>query len=249
MKGIQGLWAVVVLLVLTGCAATGVKFSDAKSAIPSVSSGKGRIYFYRANSIIGAAVQPEIKLGQSVVGKSVPGGFFFVDRNPGRYDVATATETENKVSVALAAGETKYVRTSVSMGFMVGRVKPELVLPEHAQQEIVNLAYTGTELPAAASGQKAVSNSSQEKNANATAPADSASASEGDEEVVIQTVEFRPGVSSATVERLAKRFGCEGDKGAGLLTDKGPVEVYRMRCNNGTTFMAQCELRQCRPMR
>jgi hypothetical protein len=67
--------------------------------------------------------------------------------------------------------------------------------------------------------------------------------------VEVQKVEFRPGVSSATVERLARRFGCTGSTGAGLVTDKGPVEVYRMKCDDGTTFMAQCELRQCRPMR
>jgi hypothetical protein len=67
--------------------------------------------------------------------------------------------------------------------------------------------------------------------------------------VEVQKVEFHPGVSSATVERLARRFGCTGSSGAGLVTEKGPVEVYRMSCDNGTTFMAQCELRQCRPMR
>lgn len=67
--------------------------------------------------------------------------------------------------------------------------------------------------------------------------------------VIVQKVEFRSGISSATVERLAKRFGCSGGAGAGLVTQKGPVEVYRMRCDNGTTFVAQCELRQCRPMR
>jgi hypothetical protein len=67
--------------------------------------------------------------------------------------------------------------------------------------------------------------------------------------VVIQKIEFRSGVSSAAVEHLAKRFGCTGGAGAGLITEKGPVEVYRMRCDDGTTFMARCELRQCRPMR
>lgn len=72
---------------------------------------------------------------------------------------------------------------------------------------------------------------------------------DGAGDVTLQTVDFRPGMSSTTVERLAKRFGCEGSTGAGLITDKGPVEIYRMKCDNGTTFMAQCELRQCRPMR
>lgn len=67
--------------------------------------------------------------------------------------------------------------------------------------------------------------------------------------VEVHKVEFRPGISSASVERLARRFACTGGTGAGLITEKGPVEVYRMQCDNGTTFLAQCELRQCRPMR
>jgi hypothetical protein len=64
----------------------------------------------------------------------------------------------------------------------------------------------------------------------------------------IERVPFRAGVSSATVERLAKEQACSGGPGAGLVTDPGPVEVYRMRCDNGKVFMARCELRQCRRM-
>jgi hypothetical protein len=70
------------------------------------------------------------------------------------------------------------------------------------------------------------------------------------EDVVVQKVAFRPGVSSATVEHLAKRFSCTTNgMGAGLIVEKGPVEMYRMQCDNGTTFIAMCEFRQCRPMR
>lgn len=80
-------------------------------------------------------------------------------------------------------------------------------------------------------------------------PANALIVQDADGSVVVQQVEFQSGVSSATVERLARRFGCIGNNGAGLVTEKGPVEIYRMRCENGTTFMAQCELRQCRPLR
>jgi hypothetical protein len=73
--------------------------------------------------------------------------------------------------------------------------------------------------------------------------------SDAEGKMTVQKVEFRSGVSSATVERLGQRFGCTGRAGAGLVTEKGPVEVYRLQCDNGTTFMAQCELRQCRPLR
>jgi hypothetical protein len=67
--------------------------------------------------------------------------------------------------------------------------------------------------------------------------------------VPIERVEFRSGVSSATVERLAKDAGCEGGIGAGLVTEPGPVEMYRMVCGNGKVFMARCEMRQCAPVR
>ncbi|MCA1245366.1 hypothetical protein [Massilia sp. MS-15] len=65
----------------------------------------------------------------------------------------------------------------------------------------------------------------------------------------IERVPFRLGVSSATVEKLAKQQGCTSGQGAGLVTAAGPVEVYRMRCEEGAmrgkVFMARCELRQC----
>ncbi len=68
----------------------------------------------------------------------------------------------------------------------------------------------------------------------------------------VETIPFRTGVSSATVEKMAKQQGCTGGQGAGLITEPGPVEVYRMRCEDGQmrgkVFMARCELRQCRQM-
>jgi hypothetical protein len=66
--------------------------------------------------------------------------------------------------------------------------------------------------------------------------------------VPIERVEFKPGVSSVTVEKMGRQAGCQGGMGAGLMTPPGPVEVYRMRCDGGKVFMARCELRQCRTM-
>ena len=63
---------------------------------------------------------------------------------------------------------------------------------------------------------------------------------------VIETVPFRPGISSVTVEKMAEAQGCVGGQGAGLMTPQGPVEVYRMICDSRQVFMARCELRQCR---
>ena len=63
----------------------------------------------------------------------------------------------------------------------------------------------------------------------------------------IERVPYRVGVSSATVEQLARQHACTG-QGAGLVTAPGPVEVYRLQCADGKVFMARCELRQCRKM-
>ena len=64
----------------------------------------------------------------------------------------------------------------------------------------------------------------------------------------VERVPFRIGVSSATVENLAKLSNCRGSQGAGLMTPPGPVEVYRLICDDGSVFMAKCELRQCKRM-
>ena len=63
----------------------------------------------------------------------------------------------------------------------------------------------------------------------------------------IERVPYRVGVSSVTVEQLARRHACMG-QGASLVTEPGPVEVYRLQCADGKVFMARCELRQCRRM-
>ena len=52
-----------------------------------------------------------------------------------------------------------------------------------------------------------------------------------------------------TVEKLALQYGCSASKGAARITDKGPVEVYRMVCDDERILLVKCELRQCKAMR
>lgn len=74
-------------------------------------------------------------------------------------------------------------------------------------------------------------------------------ADEQQREPEIQKIPFRLGRSSYTVGELAKKNGCAGMASAALVTEQGPVEVYRMRCAGGQTFLARCEVRQCAPLR
>lgn len=128
------------LVTLAGCA-SGPSYKEMASSIPVLSSQNGRVYFFRSSSPLGAALQPDIKLNGEKVGESKPGGFFYVDKPAGRYTVSTATETEKTLSLALDAGETKYVRTSPSLGLLVGRVVPTLEDAGAAQKEIEGLSY------------------------------------------------------------------------------------------------------------
>ncbi|MGG1946740.1 DUF2846 domain-containing protein [Trinickia sp. NRRL B-1857] len=138
-----------VALVATGCA-SGPQYKDVASAIPTLAADHGRIYFYRSDSLGGGMIQPEIKLNDKVVGRSVPGGFFFLDEEPGDYTVSTSTEVTREVKFALHAGDTKYVQTSVSMGLLVGHVTPTLEDAETAEPEVETLKYTGTPMSTAA---------------------------------------------------------------------------------------------------
>lgn len=135
--------AATAVALVSGCA-TGIKHEQMASSMPSLKQGQGRIYFFRSASMVGAALQPEIRLNGEVVGQSKPGGFFFVDRAAGNYVASASTETEKTVSFTLQGGETKYIRSSVSFGVLVGRVVLEPETPEKAKAELGSLSFTGS---------------------------------------------------------------------------------------------------------
>lgn len=130
------------LVLLTGCATKGPTYTELAPSIDPPSENDGRIYFYRT-TILGAALQPEIMVNNSGVGKSIAQGFFYIDREPGKYEIKTTTEVERTLSLLLEDGETRYVKFSVSMGFLMGHVYPELVSNEEGKEEIKNCKYTG----------------------------------------------------------------------------------------------------------
>jgi Protein of unknown function (DUF2846) len=137
---------VLILLVVSlsfwGCATTGPKYSELIPTISAPAPDTGRIYIYRT-TVLGAAIQPDVKLNGKVVGKAVPKGFFYVDEEPGTYEVLTSTEVKRKLSLLLESGQTRYVKLHVSMGFFVGHVYPALVDPAVGQKEIQDCRYTG----------------------------------------------------------------------------------------------------------
>jgi hypothetical protein len=131
--------------LLVGCA-SGHSYQEIAQAIPSIRPNQGRIYFVRRGDYVGSALQPSIHLNDEIVGVSQPGGFFFVDRPPGDYTVATSTEVTESVSFHLSPGETKYINTSVGSGILVLHIVPILEYPEQGLSDVRQAKYIGQAL-------------------------------------------------------------------------------------------------------
>jgi hypothetical protein len=132
----------IVATGLIGCA-SGIKYGEFQPTMPNQDPETGRIFFYRP-SAFGAALRPDVMLNNEKVGEAIAHGFFYVDRQPGEYQLVTSTEVERKLSFVLDKGQSRYVRFSTSFGFFVGHVYGELVEPDVGMKEIQDCKYTGT---------------------------------------------------------------------------------------------------------
>jgi len=129
----------LVCLAASGCA-SGPKLSEVQSTIPRLADGQGRVYFYRT-SILGAAVQPSIRVNDHTVGSCTPQGVFYKDLAPGSYQASVETEVERHLTFTLDANEEKYVRCYISMGFFIGHGNLELVDPAEARGDMKDLSF------------------------------------------------------------------------------------------------------------
>lgn len=127
---------------VAGCA-SGPSYQTVVNTLPRLESNMGRVYFYRSSSPVGAAIQPSVYLNGQKVGDSVPGGVYFKDVEPGQYEVEVETEVKRKVRFSMKAGQSQYIKFSISFGVIAGRVRPELVNSIQGAEEIKELAYIG----------------------------------------------------------------------------------------------------------
>lgn len=108
--------------------------------VPSpLAEGRGRIYFYRLGNLWGAMLYPKVRLDGEVVGKTIAGRYFFKDVDPGTHEITIKTEVARKLTLPVAAGETRYVKVSVGMGWLIGRFRLEAIAFETAREEVRNL--------------------------------------------------------------------------------------------------------------
>ena len=129
--------------LLAGCATSGPTYKQMQATLAPPAAGQGRIFIYRT-IVLGAAVQPQVKLNNAAVGSAVPLGFIYLDRPAGNYTISTETEVNRTLSLTLAAGQVRYVRLNISMGFFVGHVWPELVSDTEGQSDIADCHLVGS---------------------------------------------------------------------------------------------------------
>ena len=142
MKTLAKVTFLLIFVSLMGGCASGPTYLEMAPAIRELPQDTGRIYFYRTTTF-GAPFQPEVTINNEVIGKATAQGFFYADREPGKYEIITSTEVARKLSLILEDGQTRYVRFGVSMGFFAAHVYPELVNPEVGKEEIKACKFTG----------------------------------------------------------------------------------------------------------
>ncbi|WP_081493468.1 DUF2846 domain-containing protein [Herbaspirillum sp. CF444] len=140
--------AIFLAASLAGCA-SGPKYTEVTGAIPSIKNGQGRVYFLRSSTFFGGAAQPLIYVNNQAVGRSEPGGFFFVDLPAGPYQAKTTTETVTTLDFTVYRNETKYIRTGASLGLFFPRMEFTIIHESMAERELEELSYTGKPLPTA----------------------------------------------------------------------------------------------------
>ena len=132
-------------LLLAGCvasderAATVAEKADGPTLIAAPSPpppGQGRIYFYRSDLPVMLALAPEVIVNGRRVGAAAYETVFYRDARPGRYEVFLASAPDEPIYFSLGAGDLRFIKTVVEVGFAGTWLSAELVEEDKARREI-----------------------------------------------------------------------------------------------------------------
>lgn len=116
-RGILIATLAVVTATQWGCASLEKPFEP----VPPVPQDKALVYIYRQPSFIGGGVYYTVNAGKQPLRKLYNGGYFPFVADPGEVELWAETESRSSVTLDLKPGETKYVKGTVGIGFIVGR--------------------------------------------------------------------------------------------------------------------------------
>jgi hypothetical protein len=265
---------ILMIGMMSGCASVKVASvgQDAEAKSFAVALGKANIYIVR-NDNARVKQKMSIEFDGVLVGRTIPKSYLQLQVIPGMHSLSGTGELESKLSLEVRAGENYFVEQEITM--VQGKPTTKLSLLGEATgrasvqaSKLLVSNYVAPKLAAAGKSEVQITKPASSNSSNKDAPPRNVpvAAVAGSAKPVtpktnelavqksentnlkIETLQFQPGISTVTVENMAKKVGCQGGVGAGLISEKGPVEIYRMLCDNGTVFKARCELRQCKQM-
>jgi len=117
--------AAALLMLLAACASgpPPPPFASVANQLPPVSGDQARIFFYRYYELYVSMARPYIRLNGKPVAISEPGGVLYRDVPPGTYLISVDSYNlypDQDKTVALAAGQTLYVRVDSVRGYNAG---------------------------------------------------------------------------------------------------------------------------------
>jgi hypothetical protein len=124
------LGALVVLLLLAGCASTRGPDYYGTTRQTEQPADVARIYFVRPETSFMMAAEPIVVVNGRRVGTLRNGEAFYRDARPGRYEVYLTSSEDDVIELELAAGEQAYVRSDIEWRLLGFRLIAEPVEPE-----------------------------------------------------------------------------------------------------------------------
>jgi len=121
-------------IALVSCAG-GPTYAEAKSTLPPIAKGKGRVFVYRASSF-GMAVRPTVNINDNAENTLYAQGFFYSDQTPGSHKISIRTEANHENTVNVKAGQPSFVQCKTYPGFLAPHFIPNQVDNAAGEEEI-----------------------------------------------------------------------------------------------------------------
>lgn len=198
------------------------------------SPNNGMVFLYR-NQPKRLPIETPITLDGQLLGETGPRTYMVLELSPGRHRLKAKTGGESVLNLDVEAGQIYFVWQSIRANFFYASTRLQLVDEAVGRAGVLESKLLENTATIAASRRMAELKAARDR------------LKIKPNEIV--KLPFVAGVSTFTVEAIAKRHGCWGGIGAGRITAKGPIEVYRMNCDSGQVFLARCEFRQCKALR
>ena len=136
---LTGILFVLLIVLVAGCA-SGPEYKDIGSGITPIEPGSGRIYVYRPQLsflYVGA-----VTLNGEEIRVPAAGGFVFVDKEPGEYEVLVDAITDESTTFELEAEKEVFIRITVDAGgYFLYTISPQITDRATAVQEMQELNY------------------------------------------------------------------------------------------------------------